>query len=437
MGLESGQFLLLLNPTNKMTYSFWIAIAIVLLAVVGLVKRYETRLVLLTAGFAMAIISMKPMVAFQQFDKSMTNGSLIIAICSALGFAAVISLTKCDQHLVTLLIRPLKRLGILLLPACMLVTSCISIAIPSMAGLSASIGPTMIPILIRSGFKPAAAAAAVGGCMMPAYLNPGVSHNPFIAKLANLDVMQFIGAHYVETLSLGLISIVLITVTCFIYGDYKKENAQTLTAEDGSEDFKPNFFYAIAPIVPVVLLVVCSIWFKQLKISVATAMLIGTFYALAVTRTNPQEATKKFFDGMGKGYASILGIIIAAGVFAAGLRASGVIDVFVNYLTHANEVAKIGGSVGPFVLAVLTGSGDAAAFAFNEAVTVHANQFGMSIDGLGYLAMMAAGMGRQASPLAGGIILLSGIASVSPVEVVKRTAPAAVIMLVVLYVLTN
>ena len=173
----------------------------------------------------------------------------------------------------------------------------------------------------------------------------------------------------------------------------------------------------------------------QLKMSVATAMLIGTFYALAVTRSNPEEVTKKFFAGMGNGYAKILGIIIAAGVFAAGLRAAGVIDVFVQYLTHTNEVAKIGGAFGPFILAVLTGSGDAAAFAFNEAVTPHAPTFGMTIDGLGYIAMMAAGIGRQASPLAGGIILLSGIAGVSPVEVVKRTAPAAVVMVICLYFL--
>ena len=184
---------------------------------------------------------------------------------------------------------------------------------------------------------------------------------------------------------------------------------------------------------PVVLLVVVSLWVPGVKISVATAMLIGAMYALAVTRTNPQEATKKFFDGMGKGYANILGIIIAAGVFAAGLRACGVIDLFVQFLTHANEVAKIGGSFGPFILGVLTGSGDAAAFAFNEAVTPHAPQFGMTIDGLGYLAMMAAGIGRMASPLAGGIILLAGVAMVSPLEIVKRTAPAAFLMLLGLY----
>lgn len=420
-----------------MTWTFWIAIAVVIATVYALVKRYETRLVLLTSGFVMAFISLQPMVAFKQFDKSMTNGSLIIAICSALGFAAVISLTKCDIHLVSLLMKPLKRLGLFLLPACMIVTSVISTAIPSMAGLSAAVGPTMIPIMIRAGFRPAMAAAAVGGCMMPAYLNPGLSHNPFISKLASMDIMEFIGAHASTTVTLGLISIICITITCFVLGDFSKAAANTQQAiEKASNEVEhPNILFAIAPIVPVVLLVVASIWFKELKMSVATAMLIGTFYALVVTRSNPEEVTKKFFAGMGNGYAKILGIIIAAGVFAAGLRAAGVIEVFVNYLTHANEVAKLGGSIGPFALAVLTGSGDAAAFAFNEAVTPHAAKFGMQIDNLGYLAMMAAGIGRQASPLAGGIILLSGIAAVSPVEVVKRTAPAAVVMLISVYFL--
>lgn len=420
-----------------MTWTFWVAIVCVIATIFALIKRYETRLVLLTSGFVMAFISLQPMVAFKQFDKSMTNGSLIIAICSALGFAAVISLTKCDIHLVSLLMRPLKRLGLLLLPACMIVTSIISTAIPSMAGLSAAVGPTMILIMIRAGFRPAMAAAAVGGCMMPAYLNPGVSHNPFISKLASMDIMEFIGAHASTTLTLSLISIVCITITCFAMGDFSRANANHEEAVEKAhnEVEHPKILFAVAPIIPVVILVVASIWFKELKMSVATAMLIGTFYALVITRSDPEEITKKFFAGMGNGYAKILGIIIAAGVFAAGLRAAGVIEVFVNYLTHANEVAKLGGSIGPFALAVLTGSGDAAAFAFNEAVTPHAAKFGMQIDNLGYLAMMAAGIGRQASPLAGGIILLSGIAAVSPVEVAKRTAPAAVVMLIAVYFL--
>lgn len=86
------------------------ALIVVLITIYALIKRYETRCVLLASGFAMAIFSLKPMIAFQQFDASMTRSSLIIAICSAMGFAATISLTKCDVHLVALLTKPLRRL---------------------------------------------------------------------------------------------------------------------------------------------------------------------------------------------------------------------------------------------------------------------------------------------------------------------------------------
>ena len=420
-----------------MSWTIWAAVVLVIAAVYGLIKRYETRLVLLVSGLVMALISLQPMMAFKQFDKSMTNGALIIAICSAMGFAAVISITKCDVHLVRLLTKPLKKLGLFLLPACMAVTSVIATAIPSMAGLCASVAPTMIPILVRAGFRPSLAAAAVGACLMPAYFNPGVSHNPFIAKLAGMEVIDFIGAHGMMTLTLSIASIVLMTVMCLVYGDFKKEGFGEFKTEGESQlPENPNILFALAPLVPVVLLVVFSLWVPGVKISVATAMLIGMIYALVVTRSDPQTVTKKFFDGMGKGYANIMGIIIAAGVFAAGLRACGVIDLFVEFLKNSNEIAKIGGSVGPFILGVLTGSGDAAAFAFNEAVTPHAPAFGFTIDGLGYLAMMAAGIGRMASPLAGGIIVLSGIAMVSPMEIVKRTAPCAVVMLAVLYFFT-
>ena len=420
-----------------MTISTWLALVVVVLTVVALVKRYESRLVLLCAGFLMAFISLKPMMAFQQFDKSMTNGGLIVAICSAIGFAAVISYTKCDVHLVTLLTRPLKKLGFSLLPTSMLVTGFISVSIPTLSGLGAAVGPTMIPILLRAGFNPGCAAAAIVAATYPAYLNPGLSHNVFVSKLAGWEVMDFIGTHALMTLSVTLISIVVVSITAWFLHDYDKDalSKNTLQAEEGSDaPVKPNLLYALAPLLPVIILVLASMYLKGMKVSVATAMIIGSAYALVVTRKDPQLAVKEFFKGMGNGYGKILGIIIAAGVFAAGLRAAGVVDVFVKYLTEAQDIAKIGGLVDPYVLGVLTGSGDAAAFAFNEAVTPHAPQFGMTIDGLGCLVNMAAAAGRKSSPLAGGVILLAGIAAASPLEVVKRTIPSAVVILIALYI---
>ena len=66
-----------------MSWTIWMASAVVCLTVWALIKRWETRLVLLVAGLIMAVLSGDPLAAFRQFDKSMTNPNLIIAICSS------------------------------------------------------------------------------------------------------------------------------------------------------------------------------------------------------------------------------------------------------------------------------------------------------------------------------------------------------------------
>ena len=421
-----------------MSLNIGFALLTVLVTIYALIKRYETRFVLLAAGFAMAIFSLKPMIAFQQFDASMTKSSLIIAICSAMGFAATISLTKCDVHLVALLTRPLRKLGVFLLPACMVVTSFCAVAIPSTAGLCAAVGPSLIPILIRAGFKPAIAAAAIVCSTTPALFNPGVAHNVFVAKLADMEVMAFITKFFMPLAGFSIAIIVGLTVICFLYRDYKKPvNTGTKVVQEKEVSNLPakvNLFYAIAPLVPVAILLYVSLY-TTMKMSVATAMLIGTAYALVITRSNPAEVTKKFFDGMGKGYGNILGIIIAAGVFAAGLKAAGVVDMLVEALTSATHLARIGGAYGPYRMGVLTGSGDAAAFAFNEAVTPNAAKFGLQIADLGWLAVICGSFGRLSSPLAGGVILVAGMAGVNPMEIVKRSAPVMLCVLFAAYFL--
>lgn len=41
------------------------------------------------------------------------------------------------------------------------------------------------------------------------------------------------------------------------------------------------------------LLFIISLWFPKVKMSVATAMLIGFIYVIFVTRSNPAELVKK------------------------------------------------------------------------------------------------------------------------------------------------
>ena len=83
-------------------------------------------------------------------------------------------------------------------------------------------------------------------------------------------------------------------------------------------------------------------------------------------------------------------------------------------------------------VASITGSGDAATFAFNEAVTPHAASFGMPIPNLGAMALISGQMGRTMSPIAGVVIVLSGLAMVPPIQLVKRTAIPLIVGVVVL-----
>lgn len=417
-----------------MTLLNWVAVVIVILTIAALIKRYETRLVLFTAGLVLCCVSMQPMTAFNAFAKSMTNGGLIMAICASMGFAYVSSYTKCDQHLVHLLSKPIRGLGIFLVPICTAVTMIINIAIPSASGCAAAVGSTLIPVMLRAGISPAAAAASV---MMGTYggvLSPGSAHNVYIAKISNMEIMDFIALHTPYSLVLYVIGIVGILVMCIIFKDKgaATDDIQVNVDHKQEEIERPNIIYAMVPLLPIVILVLGNSVLPVIKMGVAQAMVLGAVLCLLITRANPQEFSKTFFGGLGKGYGNILGIIIAAGVFAAGLRAAGLIDTFIALLREANDIARWGGSLGPWFLGTITGSGDAATFAFNEAVTPHAASFGMDIPHLGALAFLSGALGRTSSPIAGAMMVVAGIAMANPVEVAKRTIVPCFIGVIVL-----
>ena len=414
----------------------YVAIATIAVTIYALAKRIETRLVLFTAGFFLCALSFDPMKALNAFASNMTKGSLILAICSCMGFAFVSTMTKADRSLVHYLASPIRGLGIFLIPVCTAVTFVLNIAIPSAAGCSAAVGSTLIPVMLRAGIKPAAAAAAVFGGTMGSLLSPGSAHNPFIANMAGMDMMDFIAYHTPWSISVGVISAVGLLVWCFILGDHKGDKnakAEVKVVDDG---FKANPLMAFLTLVPILILVIGNVWVPAMKMGVAQAMVLGAVIMLVCSmvlqRTNPQEFTKQFFNGLGKAYGDVMGIIIAAGVFAAGLQASGLIATFIEMLKESNDIARWGGSVGPWLLATISGSGDAATFAFNEAVTPHAKEFGMEVHSLGGLAFLAGALGRTSSPVAGAMMVVCGIAMANPIEVAKRTAIPCFISVVTL-----
>lgn len=395
-------------------------IVITIACMVLLVKRYDAKMVLIGSGFIMCCIGGVPMAGLNAFAKSMTNSGLIQAVCSVMGFAMAMRFTGCDKHLINALASVLGRVRPLVIPGVVIGTYFVNVALPSAAGTAAAAGAIFIPLLMGVGVHPALAAAAVKCGTYGSMLNPGLAHNPFVAKIAGVDVMDVIAFHYHANLASLATATILITIIAYVTHENKGWKAEGLEI---AKDFKVNYLHALMPIVPIGILLLGATGLVPLfKMGVPQAMLIGTILALVVTRTKPQELVESFFDGMGKAYGNIIGIIIAAGVFVAGLTSVGLVKAFIDAMLNNPSIVKICAAVGPFLLGLFTGSGDAATFAFNEAITPFAAQFGMTPVQMGSMATLGGTLGRTMSPIAGATIICAGIAGINPMEITKRNA---------------
>ena len=430
------------------TFRLLLALAGIVAVVALLIMKKDTKTVLIGVGLVLCVLCLKPLDGLSAFTSYMTKAGLIKAICASMGFAFVMKFTGCDRALVNLLTRPLGNIGFLLIPIVVALTYFINIAIPSAAGCSAAVGATLIPVMMAAGVKPEMAGAAVFAGTFGGVLSPGSAHNVFVADMVkahnpSYTVQDVIGVQFSSAITALIVVLIVMSITAIVCKDYTKgvnylaqreggaNSVASNSAEGSNLDSQPqkiNVLYALMPLVPLVILVIGGTSLNQVsflkwtKMGVAEAMLLGAILTIAVTLTDPQKITKEFFKGMGSAYAEIIGIIIAAGVFVAGLSACGAIDFVIEWLKNEQGYVKFGGTFVPFFMGIVTGSGDAASMAFNTAVTVHADALGFEQDKLGMAVAISGALGRSASPIAGACIVCAGLAMVSPIQIAKRTA---------------
>lgn len=414
---------------------FAVGVLVIIATIIAIIKRYEAKLVLFIAGLVMTIVAGQFNVAIETFTNSMVNKGLVPVICSVMGFAFVMKKTECDIHLVHLLADHIKKYVILLIPSAVIITWLVNIALPTAAGCAAAVGIVLIPTLIKAGVHPVIAASCILAGTWGSVLNPGTVHNPFIAKIANTDPMSIVLEHTPAASAGVLVIAVALTIVAYI----KKENTGYVSEymEEDNENFKVHYIKAFIPVLPLLLLVLGS---KQINVipnmSVLQAMLIGTFVAFIVTRVSPSKITKEFCEGMGNGYGSVVTLIVAAAVFVAGMQSLGIVDSLIEYMKNSQGMAKVAAAWGPFLITVLSGSGDAVSLAFNGAITPFAADFGLESSNLGSLAYLSGGLGRSMCPVAPVSIICAQLAGVETMDMAKRNAiPAVLALLTVMFIL--
>ena len=421
----------------------YIGIALVILTFWLIYKNYEARLVLFLSGVVMTLIgvtfggsSVGLSDAVNAFVKQFVNGGLVPTFTTVMGFGYVMSYTKCADHLVNALVRPLSKVPMLVIPGAVIITWFINIVLPSAVGIAAAVGVLLIPALIALKVRPVMAAAAVFLGTWGSVASPGLMFNPQVADIAyrageisSPDAMIVIMAEFMPALAGAIVSAILLAILAVFMKEGVGSQVEVNASETGEkpEELKINYLYALVPILPLFLLVIASKqvgWLPNKVFTVPCCMLIGTGVGLVIGLINHLKAgdiSKKFCRGCGDAFCDVACLIAAAAVFASGMKSIGLTGTLVDAMKGSQSIAMASAVVGPWLMALVCGSGNAAALAFNEVITPHAADFGMTVVQLGAVAQVAAGLGRTISPVAGGVIVIASIAGVNPMDICKRT----------------
>ena len=434
-----------------------IALIIIAVTIFLIVKRYQTHATLFLSGFALLATahfarswsgspgleeSITGLFAFDLFamvSEAFSNrvARIGMIIMAAGGFAKYMSAISASHALVNLSTKPLARISnpYLLLAITYVAGQFLNIFIPSAAGLAMLLLVAMYPTLVKLGIRPVAAAAVIGttACLD---LGPASPAANVAAETIGISPIEYFVRYQLK------ISAVVVPVVAMLHFIWQRwcdgreshvaDPDMKISSGEVVADDHPPMIYAVLPILPLVLLFVFSpLVVETIRLDVVTAMLISLALGMFCEGIRHRSLRKAFagivhfFKGMGDIFSTVVTLIVAAEVFAMGVKATGLIGS----LVAAVEGNALGGGVMALALvfllgttALLTGSGNAALFSFAGMIPGIAGRIGVSLESLMLPSQLAGGLFRSMSPVAGVIIAVAGTAGVTPFDIIKRTS---------------
>lgn len=462
------------------TLAFILCIGFTACTAVGLYRKYNPQGVLLVVGLLMLLTSLllgtqpldiaKP-TGCQLFDlvkmveeTSLSNlaraGFMIMTIG---GYVAFMNHIQATHALVYLSMKPLhvlRRYPYLAATMAIPIGQMLFITTPSAAGLGLLLVAAIYPVLIGLGVSKLTALSVIAAATLFDQ-GPGSANTAMAAELTRQsNVAYFV----MNQLPLVVPTSLVIMVLFYFNNRYfdKKERAlQGASAasspqpcEGEASVSKPDvpLIFALLPVFPLALLIVCSpftgLISPPITLSTTTAMLLSLLLSMllvAMQRRSLREAIGSFgafWKGMGNVFSSVVTLIIASEVFSKGLISLGFIDTLIACSSHIGLSGHL--IVGLFALiifgaAMLMGSGNAAFFSFGPLLPDIAGRLGLTAVSLVLPLQLAASMGRAASPIAGIIVAIAGVAGVSPMDLARRnTLPlvGGILFLIIYHLIT-
>lgn len=438
-----------------------------------IIKGYSATGVLFLGGFTLLIISIllgREILPAQQstgftlldifeFTKGLLSnraadlGMMIMTLC---GFATYMSHIGANDVVVKIVSRPLEHIKspYILMIAGYFIACLMSFAVASAAGLGVLLMGTLFPLMVNVGVSRGAATAI---CASPAaiILSPTSGDVILAAEKSGMGGEQLINFAFYTTLPISIFAIIAIAIAHFFWQRYldRKSNSVSERLDVSKIETTAPSGYAILPFAPIIGVLIfsgkISIPFVAQKIpnlSIITILIICLLLTAIIEYVRTFNAKIVFegldsaYKGMGNAFVTVVVLLVAAGVFAEGLKVIG----FTSGLIELAESSGGGALIMMIVLvlvtmfaAMATGSGNAPFYAFVEFIPKLASGMGINPAYLIIPMLQASNIGRSMSPVSGVVVATSGMANISPFEVVKRTSVPMVVGMLVIIIATE
>ncbi|EIJ69475.1 anaerobic C4-dicarboxylate transporter DcuC [Pasteurella bettyae] len=369
-------------------------------------------------------------------------GMLIMVLC---GFAAYMTHLGANDMVVKLASRPLRYIKspYILMVAAYFLACLMSLAVPSATGLGVLLMATLFPVMVNMGISRGAAASI---CASPAaiILSPTSGDVVLAAEVSKMPLLQYA---FDLTLPISITAIISIAISHYFWQRYldRKEGFNAEQLEVHEITTRVPAYYAIFPFTPIIgVLIFDGKWAPELNIITIIVICLAIIAVIDFIRSfdakQVYENLNMAYQGMADAFSSVVILLVAAGVFAQGLSTVGFISALINSVQAASSGAflmMLALALITALAAIATGSGNAPFYAFVELIPKLSAQMGANPAYLTTPMLQASNIGRSLSPVSGVVVAVSGMAKISPFEVVKRISVPMIVGMVVVIVATE
>ncbi|MCU0705042.1 MAG: C4-dicarboxylate transporter DcuC [Fimbriiglobus sp.] len=443
-----------------------LAVVLIVAAAVLTARGWDVRLVLLAAAVVLGMAGgYLPDVSRKFFD-TFSGETYIIPICSAMGFAYVLKLTECDQHLVRVLVAPVRRVRPLIIPGVVLAGFVVNIPVLSQTSVAVCLGAVVVPVMRAAGFPPMVIGAALllGASVGGELFNPGAPELNTVKDATGTDVLTLARVH------LPWVVVPQLVVSTLVFWGlcrwWWKDRETASLGASGQPELTPsqargddgatrvNWLKAAVPLLPLVLLVLSGPplkmlaipphWLVEVKVPdgatenqrakavaaaekaaggrmVGLAMVLGAAVAAAVSPRKAGDSAKAFFEGAGYGFANVVSLIVIAVSFGKAVELAGFGDLVKQVVATAPWLRVPLAVVLPGAFAAACGSGMASTASLYGFFHQPDAPPGVNED-VGALVSIGSAAGRTMSPVAAVAVMCGRLTDTTPWALAGRVA---------------